>query len=62
MLARLQPVEAPPVERQGEADDQAAAARLTNRRTNFFRAERLSLSERSFFPPDFDPGPDYDSP
>lgn len=35
---------------------------LQRRRINFFRAERFSLSERGFFPPDFDPGPEYDAP
>lgn len=34
--------------------------RMQRRRVNFFRAERLSQSEISYFAPDFDPGPEYD--
>lgn len=61
MLAQYQPVPPPLGDRRSVGDEQDAnAARLMNRRLNFFHAERFSQSEISYFPSDFDPGPEYD--
>lgn len=60
MVARLQPQTTQPRKRLGGVEAREAAARLAERQSNFCRAERLSLSERTALPKGFDPGPDYD--